>query len=284
VTGFSINGPGRVTKHETSSQPVAQAFVPAAPRFVSAFFAAPQSFPNAPILYAATHSRPAPSIPRPLVPSRGRQSPDPHAKATRTIEVPLEKYVAAALAGESSIFKSSEALKAMSIAARTYAVRLRGRHASEGFDSAHPPLSAPGLDAVTARLETAVDETSGELLWYQGKPAFTSYTRDCGGRTEDASAVWPELAEPYLKSHDDPYCTRAGSAPWRWTADPSELAGALNTSQLQAPARVERITIAERTASGRARTWFSQAEANRRAFSASSFRFAVGRELAGTPS
>ena len=54
--------------------------------------------------------------------------------ANRTVEMPIERYVAAALAGESSVFRSSEALKAMAVAARTYAVRLRGRHSAEGFD------------------------------------------------------------------------------------------------------------------------------------------------------
>src|SRR5580658_10384150 len=50
------------------------------------------------------------------------------------VEIPLETYVAAVLAGESGGFQSSEALKAMAVAARTYAVRMRGRHSAEGFD------------------------------------------------------------------------------------------------------------------------------------------------------
>src|SRR5438874_1571512 len=51
-----------------------------------------------------------------------------------TLHMPLEEYVAGVLAGESSIFKSDEALKAMAVAARTYAVRHTGRHRAEGFD------------------------------------------------------------------------------------------------------------------------------------------------------
>src|SRR5262249_5088068 len=51
-----------------------------------------------------------------------------------SFDLPLERYVAAVLAGEAAEFRSTEALKAMSVAARTYAVRLRGRHAAEGFD------------------------------------------------------------------------------------------------------------------------------------------------------
>jgi len=46
----------------------------------------------------------------------------------------LEEYVAAVLAGEAGGFQSDEALKAMAVAARTYAVRFQPRHAAEGFD------------------------------------------------------------------------------------------------------------------------------------------------------
>ena len=37
--------------------------------------------------------------------------------ANSTIEIPLEKYVAAVLAGECSTFRSGEAMKAMAVAA-----------------------------------------------------------------------------------------------------------------------------------------------------------------------
>ncbi len=216
-------------------------------------------------------------------------------QGTRTIELPIEKYVAGILAGESSVFRSDEALKAMAVAARTYAVRLRGRHASEGFDfCASTHCQRLDLEAVTPRLEAIAAGTAGELLWFEGKPAFTAYTRDCGGRTEDAGAVWAELAAPYLKSHDDPYCTRT---PWQWNADPLLVAEALRRSQLRTPARVERIAIMERTGSGRARTLVlegprnSQSNTGKNArateggggesvrISAGSFRFAMGREL-----
>jgi len=201
-------------------------------------------------------------------------------QGNRTLELPLEKYVAGVLAGESSVFRSHEALKAMAVAARTYAVRLRGRHSGEGFDfCATTHCQRLDLEAVTPRIESIAAETAGELLWFEGKPAFTCYARDCGGRTEDAAAVWPDLAASYLKSHDDPYCTRAGGAPWQWNADPLQVAEALRRSQLRAPPRVERIAIAERTASGRARTLLLSGGGESLRISAGSFRFAMGREL-----
>ncbi|SPE31467.1 SpoIID/LytB domain [Candidatus Sulfopaludibacter sp. SbA6] len=193
-----------------------------------------------------------------------------------TIAMPLERYVAGVLAGESSVFRSDEALKAMAVAARTYAVRLRGRHAAEGFDfcaTTHCQRVDP--DAITPRLEWIAAETAGELLWFEGKPAFTPYTRDCGGRTEDGGAVWPDVAAPYLKSREDPH----GASTWQWSGDPARVAEALRRSQLRTPRRVERISISQRTESGRARTLVLFGEGESVHISAGSFRFALGREL-----
>ena len=195
------------------------------------------------------------------------------------VEIPLETYVAAVLAGESGGFRSNEALKAMAVAARTYAVRMRGRHSAEGFDLCDT-THCQRLDRarVTPRIDAAASDTAGEMLWYAGKPAFTPYTRDCGGRTEDAAAVWPDLAAPYLKSHPDTWCTRQPSSHWQISLDSAQIAGALTRSSLRTPSHPDRISILDRTPSGRASTlMLSGAESIR--ISASSFRFAIGREL-----
>jgi stage II sporulation protein D len=201
-------------------------------------------------------------------------------KGGATLVVPLERYVAGVLAGESSVFESAEALKAMAVAARTYAVRLRGRHAAEGYDfciTTH--CQRVELDSIPKRLEAAAADTAGELLWFAGKPAFACYTRDCGGRSEDAGAVWPDLAAPYLMSRDDSYCARAGASAWRFKAEPLELAEALRKSRLRTPRAIERVSIEQRTASGRARTLVLTGGGEPVRISAGSFRFAVGRGL-----
>jgi stage II sporulation protein D len=193
------------------------------------------------------------------------------------VELPLERYVAGVLAGEAGVFRSDEALRAMAVAARTYAVRERGRHASEGFDfCATTHCQRVDLQAVARRLEEAAAATEGELLWFQGSPAFTCYSRDCGGRTEDARAVWPALVAPYLKSHDDRYCAEDR---WRWAGDGGQIAEALRRSRLRTPKVVEQISIAERTASGRTRTLLLSGSGDVVRISAGSFRFALGREL-----
>ena len=162
--------------------------------------------------------------------------PQPSVNRT-TLDLPLEKYVAAVLAGEASTLRSDEALKAMAVAARTFAVYGRGRHAQEGYDlcgTTH--CQRIDLAGVTPRLEAAAAATAGELLWSAGKPAFAVYSRDCGGVTEDVSAVWPEISAAYLRRQTDPYCARQGANSWVWRAKPVDVLPALGGRACAHPA------------------------------------------------
>ena len=107
-----------------------------------------------------------------------------------TALMPMEEYIAGVLAGETGNFKSDEALKAMAVAARTYAMHFGSRHALEGFDfcdTTHcQDLRIAGIDA---HLRSIADATAGEVLWYDGEPAATYYHANCGGTTEDGHFV-----------------------------------------------------------------------------------------------
>lgn len=198
-----------------------------------------------------------------------------------TVDMPLEKYVAAVLAGEASVLRSDEALKAIAVAARTFGVYGRGRHTQEGYDlcgTTH--CQRIDLAAVTPRMEAAAAATAGQLLWSAGKPAFAVYSRDCGGVTEDVSAVWPELSATYLRRQTDPYCVRgAAAAQWRWRAKPADVLAALSASQLRAPRTLEQVSVSARSESGRARQLTLAGGGERVRISATAFRFAVGRGL-----
>jgi stage II sporulation protein D len=195
-------------------------------------------------------------------------------------EIPLERYVAGVVTGESSVFRSDAALRAVAVAARTYAVRARGRHAAEGFDfcdTTHCQRFQP--NGVPARVTSAASDTAGEFLWFEGKPAFTVYTRDCGGRGEAAVAVWPDQGAPYLTSHEDPYCVRAGSSAWQWSGDVRQIGQAFVRSSLRAPQTIEAGRVEQRTSSGRARTVALSGAGGTVRISAGSLRFAIGRDL-----
>ena len=195
----------------------------------------------------------------------------------RVVTLTSEQYVASVLTGESSTFRNEEALKAMAVAARTYAARMRGRHASEGFDFCSTThCQRVDLRAVTERLTSAVRATAGQILWFKGEPAFAVYARNCGGETESGAAVWPDVEAPYLRVHSDPYCVRSGPQPWTWSGTPEQIAIVLRASGLKTPEGLERISVVDKTASGRAKTLLLSGE-RIALLSASSLRFAVGR-------
>jgi stage II sporulation protein D len=198
----------------------------------------------------------------------------------RVVELPAEKYVAAVLAGESSTFRSKEALKAMAVAARTYAAYFKSRHAAQGFDfCATTHCQRVVVKDINARFTEAAEATKGLLLWYESRPAFSVYTRNCGGRSEQASDVWLDVRAPYLKVHDDPYCVRHGSQAWSWGASAQAIQEALVASKLRFPEHLAQVTVLEQTASGSARILQLSGSGPAERISAGSFRLAIGRAL-----
>jgi stage II sporulation protein D len=198
----------------------------------------------------------------------------------RIVEVPAETYVAAVLAGESSTFRSNEALKAMAVAARTFAAYFKSRHASQGFDFCSTThCQRLVLNGISSRFTKAAEDTRGLLLWFEARPAFTVYTRNCSGRSEDVQAVWPGVRAPYLIVRDDPYCTGHRVDAWKWLASGPAITDALRTAKLRAPVELQQVSIVEHTRSGRARLLLLSGRGSSERIGAESFRLAIGRTL-----
>ena len=185
-----------------------------------------------------------------------------------TLAMPLEQYVAAVLQGESAGFKSDEALKAMAVAARTYALHFGSRHKAEGFDFCDTThCQDVRLGAESGRVRAATVATAGELLWYQGQPAATYYHRSCGGEIEDSRTLEPDLQAPYLRRHRDEYCVRIPDE-WHVQISKSDLSRAMGR-------QVTTVVIVERSDSGRVQ----KLSVNGHFVTATDFRLAIGRTL-----
>lgn len=195
--------------------------------------------------------------------------------------VPLEEYVAAALAGESGSFTSGESLKAMAVAIRTYAARFRPRHQPEGFDFCdNTHCQTLNFKGISGQVRSAVEATHGQLLWSHGRPAATFYHQNCGGTLAAGSEAWPDLDAPYLRQHDDPYCRRASHLPWKAQLNRHELEKALREQQLAVPEAWSKLEIAARTPSGRVRKLaFRSLSRPPQLITGSSLRFAIGRHF-----
>ena len=103
------------------------------------------------------------------------------------------------------VYDELEAQKAQAVAARTYAVKRRGDFSAEGYDlCATARCQVYGGQSAEQPLSTqAVKETTGQVLLFEGAPADALFTSTCGGRTEDASVVFPSYSKaafPYLRS------------------------------------------------------------------------------------
>lgn len=86
------------------------------------------------------------------------------------------------------------------------------------------------------------------MLWAGGRAAEVYFHRNCGGKTEDAGAVWPGASRAWLPIHEDDACARVSARSWRAEIELPELARALGVREIRA------LNVASRTHSGRVAT------------------------------
>jgi hypothetical protein len=114
-------------------------------------------------------------------------------------EMPLDKYLKGVVPTEMGLKKPIEALKAQAIASRSYAVATR-RHARDGFDmcsATHCQVYKPKNRYEDS--DRAVDETSGQILTYNGHLVGAPFFGHCDGHTRNSEEVWPNRVK-FLRS------------------------------------------------------------------------------------
>ena len=168
--------------------------------------------------------------------------------------MPMEEYIAGVLAGEAGNFKSDEALKALAVAARTYAIHFGSRHAIDGFDLCDTTHCQDlRVSGINDRLRRIAASTSGEILWYDGEPAASYYHANCGGTTEDGRFILGNGAAPapFLRQHPDQYCVRNGGSQWHTEVSKRALQRALASDGIAVPGQLRAVSVIRRTPSGR---------------------------------
>jgi stage II sporulation protein D len=115
-------------------------------------------------------------------------------------EVPLEAYVEGVVKAETGKDWAMEALKAQAVVVRTYAVFQKLKNSDRKFHVTSTVLHQlyKGLNSDTV-VSSAVRQTKGEILTYNGSPIEAFYHSTCGGRTEEPQEVFGK-SYPYLKS------------------------------------------------------------------------------------
>ncbi len=123
-------------------------------------------------------------------------------------ELPLEEYLRGVVPREMGpyVFDQLEALKAQTVAARTYTVRNLGEFSEEGYDICSTPrCQVYGGKSVEHPLsDRAIRETEGMVAFYRGEPIDALYSATSGGHTEDVGTVFPlKKDQIYLRGTPD---------------------------------------------------------------------------------
>lgn len=130
-------------------------------------------------------------------------------------ELSLETYLKGVVPNELSLKGPSqlEALKALSIAARTFAFSALGQNANRGFDLYTDTRSQVYRGAHSEQLlsNQAIEQTRGTLATYRNQAIVAFYSSTCGGVTADYQEAFQRPGIPYLKGgaqcpdHASPY-------------------------------------------------------------------------------
>lgn len=132
------------------------------------------------------------------------------------MEMDMQEYITGVVAAEMPADFPMEALKAQAVAARSYALYCAGsaKHGDAqvctDFNCCQAWISqdkmrenwGEGFQEKFRKVSSAVEETAGQYLSYEGEPVFAAFHSSSAGATEDCGNVWN--SRPYLISVESP--------------------------------------------------------------------------------
>lgn len=144
-----------------------------------------------------------------------------------------------------------EALKAQAVAARTYALTIKTKHAHQGFDlcSTVDCQVYGGYSAEMPNSNMAVDQSDGQKMYYMDQLIQAYYHASSGGRTENSENVWSARL-PYIRSVEDPYSLNSPYDVWTKTYSNSDFSVVMKNAGYQI-GDVKDITIRSKSTAGR---------------------------------
>ena len=157
--------------------------------------------------------------------------------------VDIESYLRGVVAEESPSSWPLDALRAQAVAARSYALTTGvGGNGFDAYDDTRSQVYG-GIAAETARTDTAVAGTAGEVVQYGGETIEAFFMSTSGGHTENNENSFGGTPEPYLRGVPDPNEAAAGSPYHRWTRKFSAASMQAELGDL-VPGRLKRIVVA----------------------------------------
>ncbi len=140
-----------------------------------------------------------------------------HASTAEVEELPLDTYLYGVVSSEMPASFEKEALKAQAVVARTYTIYKIQNNSQkhEGADICDSSACCQEWISKEDRLAkweestreeywnkivTAVEETKGKIITYEGKPINAFFHANSGGKTETTLNVWGGSGYPYLQT------------------------------------------------------------------------------------
>lgn len=118
-------------------------------------------------------------------------------------EIPLETYLRGVVPKEMGpeLYNELEALKAQTVAARTYTLRNLGEFAQEGYDICSTPRCQVygGMAVEHPVSDRAIRDTAGQVLLFDDRPIEAFYSATSGGHTENVEVIFPLKQGDYLR-------------------------------------------------------------------------------------
>ncbi|MEB3158707.1 MAG: SpoIID/LytB domain-containing protein [Synechococcus sp.] len=159
----------------------------------------------------------------------------------------IEPYLASVVGSEMPHTWPLAALQAQAVAARTYALRQRGRHADYDVQATVSSQVYRGLESATPSTQKAVDSTRSLVMVHGGKLINAVFHSSSGGTTEPSGEVW-RTQLPYLVSVPD-HDQQSPVHRWQQRFDANQLKAAFRETQ-----GLEAVDVLQTSSTGRLRS------------------------------
>ncbi|HEU4769399.1 MAG TPA: SpoIID/LytB domain-containing protein [Pyrinomonadaceae bacterium] len=198
-----------------------------------------------------------------------------------TQRMSLDDYIERVVATEGSVEEQPEALKALAIASRTYALKNLKRHAEEGFDFCSTThCQRFEISEIRPAIATAVNATTGIALRdAQGQIADSYFGASCGGMTSNVKTLWGANAPEYLQGVRDDFCHSEPHSRWVDTIEADRMLKAMRSDpRTNVGETIREISVVKQDGTGRAEL-VSIAGDQRKTINGWEFKLIVGRAL-----
>lgn len=205
-----------------------------------------------------------------------------------TLATDIESAVASVTAAEMSGLHQIEAIKALSVIARTYMLSHMGRHSEAGFDfcdTTHCQLYRGQAD-LSEEMESplvasAVEATAGQWLSFEKEPVEVYFTAVCGGMTATPEMVWGGATGGRYEYRQVTchWCNKSHYMNWARSAPASKVTDAISATLGRRLSPDTEISVERDKASELTLKVFIRDRGRQTVMTADEFRRAVGHAL-----